>query len=357
MRFRPASSSLGRAGAAAAALLLWACFGGTGTDTENGIVETKAPNLSMAAHVTDGDGHPLKDVILVLRYPGFRPDSGGPAGPDSLGELKTDAAGDVKFQLRASGKFVVEGGLGGAVLFYDTVAVADSTGRTTYTFRSRPGRNFKGTVRLASGLRIDSGVIFVRGTGKAARLAADGTYDLGSLPAEVAVMSVGLRYSAVPVEFRVAEQKPDTNGMSHPISLDTPFACREISADSARAADRAAMAAPESSASPTPTVDSSRVKAAAKSCDSLQAGTVVTVRAPPGSKDSLPATGTPADTVAVNYVAVNSADAAFTGGTRLVPLASCVPAPGTETTTFGVQLQPTATGSDAVVGDVSASCK
>src|SRR6185312_12457736 len=103
----------------------------------------------------------------------------------------------------------------GGDLFYDTLAVADSQGRADYTFRSQPPRNFQGTVRLASGLRVDSGVIFVRGTGKWARLAASGAYDLGSLPAEVALMSVGLRYSATPQQFRVAEQKPPATDTSH----------------------------------------------------------------------------------------------------------------------------------------------
>lgn len=338
-----------------AAALLGACiFGGTGTDTDNGLTQTTPVDRSISARVVDSAGRPVEDVTLVLHTPGFRPDSGGAEQLlDSARTLVTDSAGYARFRMARAGAYVIEGSRGGAVLFYDTLAVADSLGRADYTFRSRPSRSFQGAVRLLSGLRVDSGVIFVRGTGLTARLTAEGAYDLGDLPAEVSLMSVGLRYRASPREFRVAELKNDT---TKPVSLNDSFSCRVIPRDSAEkqpsyqaVTGGPATASPDKATTGPATFDSTRIKAAAGSCDSLQSGTVVTVKAPdpksgPLVRDSV---------VSAPYVVVDGQ-----GSTQpvLVPLKGCVAAPGSESTTFSVSLQPSTTGADALVGDVSGSC-
>jgi hypothetical protein len=361
MRAKLATFLLRLALAASAGLLPWACIiGGTGTDTENGIVDsTGSVNLMVSARVVDSGGRPVRDVTLSLRAPGFRPDSG--AAPeqslDSARELRTDAAGFVKFRVARAGKYVVEGSRQGTVLFYDTLAVADSQGRADYTFRGQPPRNFQGTVKLASGLRVDSGVIFIRGTGRWARLMASGAYDLGSLPAQVALMSVGLRYSASPLQFRVAEQKTaplDTTKLdtTKPANLTGSFSCRVITSDSAaKLPSYAATLGPDRTSTSPTTLDSAHVKAAAGSCDSLQTGTVVTVKllspkAGPITLDSAKS---------ASYLAV-SAGGAAESSPKLVPLQGCVAAPGAETTSFQVQLQPAGAGADALVGDVSGAC-
>lgn len=346
--------SILRFGAAAfAAALLAACLGGTGTDTDNGVNDKDNTvlgdrNLSVTAHVVDGDGHPLEGVFLTLRDPFFRPDSGLPAATplDSAREIRTDSAGDAHFAVKRPGKFVVEGRREGAVLFYDTLAVADSTGRTKFTFRSQAPRAFKGSIALASGFRIDSGVVFVRGTDRFVPLGPAGAYDLGTLPGEVAFMGVGLRYRASPVEFRTAEQRAG----SSPETKST-FACQTSPRDSAEKVASYNQPAPMRGAPETVMVDSSRMRDAAESCDSLRAGTVVNVRVP----SAVPAHGT-ADSATVSYVAVRSQTDALESGPVLVPIQGCMPAPGQESTTLSLQLQPTPTGTDVLVRDINASC-
>lgn len=359
------------------------CIGGTGTDTENGFTDNKAERSPLAGHsgtaarVVDGDGKPRQGVELILHSPGFRGDSS--AAEDrilaSAQSMVSDSDGYVRFHLAAPGKYVAEGRQDGASLFFDTLAVADVKVLAAYTFRIRPATAARGRVRLASGLRIDSGTVFVRGTARFARLAADGAYDLGSLPADVGQLRIGLAYRASVREARVAEQlKPvpgqDTGKITVP-ARDTAkpvFRCREVSVDSAArlgspatfASTREGMV-PMFSTQDTVKLDTAKVAAVDRSCDSLESGTVVAVRTPQNQESQL----LPKDTLTTNLIAVDAGaatarlpGAALNQGAdpTLVPLSGCVASPGTTQTSFEVQLSPTATGNDLFVGDVAEKC-
>ena len=339
--------------AAAGALCLWACIGGTGTDTDNGITSARA---------VDAEGRPLAGVVLRLHMPGFRPDSGvqecGLLAPlregGKLGTLRTDASGQVRFRLAGAGIYVVEGFRNDTVLFWDSLQTDNPSVGLTPVFRMGPVKVFRGAIRLASGMRVDSGAVFVRGTGAWARLSDSGAYDLGVLPEDIASMAVGLRYSAAPVGFRIAEQGKPPDSLVFPVT-GTPkpvFACREISEDSAkRIAAVSALRATEGPAAASDTVklDSARVRAASRACDSLEAGTQVNVKVP--NADTLK------DSVTVTYVVV-SADSmpkdTFAPG-NMVPQRGCLTEPGKDVISYDLAFEPGPDGG-IVVSDVSEAC-
>src|SRR5688572_16202472 len=122
LRFLPACAGL------LAASLLGACIGGTGTDTDNGVVPAgKGPltGTGTAARVVDADGKPLAGVTLALHRPDFHPDSGAAAELllDAVKTPVTDSDGYVRFNLIQPGRYVVEGSRGGAVILFDTLPV------------------------------------------------------------------------------------------------------------------------------------------------------------------------------------------------------------------------------------------
>jgi hypothetical protein len=346
--------------------LLASCIGGTGTDTENGIAGLEGFKSGTAARVVDADGRPLAGVEIRLHEPGFRPDSGAPRVlvVDPGKPMVSDSSGYVTFHLLAPGKYVVEGRRDGASLLFDTLAISDAHAPSIFTCRARATSPVRGMVRLVSGLKVDSGTVFVRGTSRSASLGADGAYDLGLLPGDVGRMAIGLAYRASPREARIAEQRqPDRIAdTAKPV-----FACREATADSAAKFTEARTPPPTSGLNPasadTLKLDTARLAAVGKSCDSLPGGTLVAISTL-RSGESLPVGVKAMDSAVVKYIAVDGASTEgsgaipFQGGqsTVLVPLNGCVAAPGTAVTTYAVSLVPASPGTDLRVGDVEAGC-
>jgi hypothetical protein len=343
--------------AAALATCFTACLlGGTGTDTENGIATDKTdPNAlkGIAARVTDSLGKPLAGVALNLFDPAYRPDLG--AVPEAMttnqpGSLVSDTGGYVRLSLKAAGKFVVEGTWQGKTLFFDTLAVADLKQSAIYTFRARAASAFKGKVTLASGMRIDSGRVFIRGTGRTCPVDAAGGYDLGLLPADAARMGLGVRLVSSPVS--VLKTIPVKGSMTD--SLGTAgYVCRTLSADSAaKVVDSAASPAQMNSALK---LDTAKVDSALKACGTLERGSVINY-----SGGQLPVVvGTTAPNV--NLLVLSGSDSTpFTSPKSLdpvvVPLAECVPTAGKEATSYEVDVHAGAAANDLVVQDVEEKC-
>lgn len=333
---------------ALAALALTACIiGGTGTDTENGAKPADSTANGITARVTDGQGAALAGVALRLFDPGYRPDLGlEPADlvNNAPGTLVSDAQGKVRLSLKAAGKFVVEGSAGGKILFFDTLAVADPAQEASFTFRARATSAFQGKVRLASGMRIDSGWVFIQGTGRVSKVDPQGAYDLGTLPADVARMGLGVRFRSSPVAVLRAVSASSMNDSAG-------YACKEVPADSAA---RVALPAATVGADSQARLDSSQVAPALKACGTLERGTVINVAS--GS----PVSNAPASP-GVNLLVLQGAGT--TGYTSpktmdavVVPLSQCVPGLGSETTTYSVDLRAAASGNDLVVGDVAQKC-
>jgi hypothetical protein len=356
--------------------LLASCIGGTGTDTENGIAGLEGFKSGTAARVVDADGRPLAGVEIRLHEPGFRPDSGAPRVlvVDPGKPMVSDSSGYVTFHLLAPGKYVVEGRRDGASLLFDTLAISDAHAPSIFTCRARATSPVRGMVRLVSGLKVDSGTVFVRGTSRSASLGADGAYDLGLLPGDVGRMAIGLAYRASPREARIAEQRqPDRIadtaliGPGRPDTAKPVFTCREATADSAAKFTDSRMPPSASGLNPasadTLKLDTARLAAVGKSCDSLPGGTLVAISTL-RSGESLPVGVKAMDSAVVKYIAVDGVSAEgsgaipFQGGqsTVLVPLNGCVAAPGTAVTTYAVSLVPASPGTDLLVGDVEAGC-
>jgi hypothetical protein len=353
--------------AIAAALAMWAAcpismsgcvFGGTGTDTENGVTGEGNVKISgVSARVVDGNGFPLKEVSLRLYLPGYRPDSGA-AAPSLLASgakaMTSDDSGYVTVQLAAAGKFVVEGVSAGQTVFFDTLAVPQTTSASLFTFRTRSVRAFKGKVKLASGMRVDSGVVFIRGTGRSAKVDAAGGYDLGVLPEDAGRMAVGLRFASSPIA--VLQVTEATGG---PVTTDTtkPFyTCKDLPKDSA-AKVSSPFAATVSADSLKPSMmsklDTAKVSSALHSCDTLAKGSVINVVSPSaGTKANA---GVPL-LVVQDAVAVSNITGTYRSDAVVVPYAECVPTAGHESTSFDLQLQASAAGSDILIKDVAEKC-
>jgi hypothetical protein len=292
-------------------------------------------------------------VTLRLYLPGYRPDSGH--APDSLVRnakgLLSDSAGLVTIRLKAAGKFVVEGLLAGQTVLYDTLAVPDTLTSTLFTFRTRTVRSFKGKVKLASGMRIDSGAVFLRGTSRWVKLGAAGDYDLGSLPEDVGRMALGLRFTSSPTSVQ------EVTETLLPGSADTgmtTFTCKDVPKDSAARISATPATAPTTEVGMLTKLDTSKVNSALKSCDTLPKGSVINVVSAGafGNKDSA---GVPLLVVkaAMPVVAVNGTHLA---AAVVVPYATCVPSAGQEKTSFDVQVQASGTVSDILVKDVADKC-
>lgn len=356
---------------AAASMVIFGCvFGGTGTDTENGAAEnkTRADLTGISASVVDGNGHPIAGVSFKLYHPEFRPDAGVAQATlvaDAAKTLVSDKEGFVALPLKASGKLVVEGvSAAGQTLFYDTLAVPDAKANTHFTFRARELKGFKGRVSLLSGMRIDSGSVFIRGTGRFVKVDAAGNYDLGSLPADVVRMAIGMRFSSSPTSVKEVTlvNKPDTMG---PISTDTSkttYQCKDVPTDSAARITAPAQRDPASVDSgksvPTSAVDTGKVNTALQSCDTLEQGGVINV-VPPDQKAGT-SVGDTAGTPVI--VLQNARPISMVTGYKgmsdpvVVPYGECIIGAGQESTTFDLQLQPTGANSDILIQDVADKC-
>ncbi len=366
--FRTGKFQLGFAFILSASLALVGCIiGGTGTDTENGVNtqdKGKAPidltKNGVYAHVVDASGAPLSRVLVTLYRPDYRPDTGyGPVNVLIPGNKSpdTDTLGYARIPLADTGKFVAEGRTATGVLFYDTLKVATLGKPSVFTLQSRPSQAYHGAVALASGLHIDSGAVFIRGTPMWVRVDRDGNYDLGRLPIDVARMGLGIRFHAHPVTVKEVTA-PSQND---PVILDTSHAgaCHDLPTDSAaRIASPPAGTPGANAAQTTPptTADSLRVKQALAACDTLASGTVVNIRI---VQDSVPTMQ--AAPAVKNISVIVTADSGGTSGTggnapTYVPYNQCVDTSTGEKLTFTVSVVPASGGSDLVFGDLSAQC-
>lgn len=346
--------------AAVLSLCLSACIlGGTGTDTENGVATdntNKDPNKlqGISARVTDSTGKPIAGVTLGLFDPAYRPDLG--LLPEAIASNKpeslvSDTGGYVRLTLKAAGKFVVEGILQGRTLFFDTLAVPDLQRAAIYTFRARAPLAFRGQVKLASGLRIDSGRVFIRGTGRMAKVDSAGGYDLGLLPADVERMGLGVRFVSSPVTVLRAVVGP----LSMTDSLNqSRYSCQQLSGDSASKAATPVNASPQGETASK--LDTGVVNPALKSCGVLQEGTVINIpetKSPQGTSTLSPETSLLVlkGTDSTNYTSPKVLAAV------VAPLSQCVPTLGKESTTYSVEVQSGAAAGDLVVQDLAQSCQ
>ncbi|MEO6095316.1 MAG: hypothetical protein ABIW76_06455 [Fibrobacteria bacterium] len=357
---------IGLAAAALTSLCLGGCiFGGTGSDTENGVDRSDQKKTDtfeikgVTARVVDAEGKPLAMVNVFLFAPEYRPDTGDAqvsVMADTAKPPVTDSLGYVSLSLKAPGKFVVEGVLAGQTLFFDTLAAPDIKVATPFTFRVRATAAFAGKVKLASGMRIDSGTVFIRGTSRKARIDAAGNYHLGSLPADVARMAVGIRYAASPTS--VQESKQVVIGT---VSMTPTYACKDVPKDStARITAMSGKASTSVIADSIPArskEDSSKLNTALKACDSLPTGSVVNVVS---RNPAVP--GQPNDSTAVPVlVLVDEKPVSSMFGEKLtpaqvIPYAECVPSAGRETTSYDLQLLPAGGNNDLLIKDVAAKC-
>jgi hypothetical protein len=359
---RNASRSRARALAAALSLCLSACIiGGTGTDTEKGVGPDSQntntdPNAltGISARVTDSAGRPLSGVTLGLFDPAYRPDLG--PFPEAVvankpESLVSDTGGYVRLSLKAAGKFVVEGVSQGKTLFFDTLAVADLQRSAIFTFRARAPRAFRGKVKLASGLRIDSGRVFIRGTGRMAKVDSAGGYDLGVLPADAERMALGVRFVSSPMTvLRVALGSLPVSDTS----VRPAYSCKTLSGDSATKAMTPSVLGTQ--AGPQAKLDTGVVNSALKSCGTLQEGSVINVM------DGKSAAGPATMSKETSLLVLKGTDSTnYTSpkvlGPVVAPLAQCVPDLGKESTAYDVVVQTGVASGDLLVEDLSPTCR
>jgi hypothetical protein len=342
--------------ALAFAVCLSSCLlGGTGTDTENGATpqEIKDPNaLSViAARVTDSLGRPIRGVGLRLFDPAYRPDLG--AAPAAVAStppesLVTDTGGYARIALKAPGKFVVEGTQPGKTLFFDTLAVASLKQSAIYTFRARSSSAFKGKVKLASGMRIDSGRVFISGTGRVCAVDSAGAYDLGLLPADAGRMGLGVRLVSSPVT--VLKAAPQSYSSTDTIRF--AYSCQALSPDSAAKTVDAGRGASEDPAAPR--LDSAQVDSALKACGTIARGSVINFYGRGAQGSAVPLSQS------VNLLVLEGGDNDKNGAKSstpvVAPLADCVPAAGKEVTSYSLDVRSGSGSHDLIVGDVAEGC-
>ncbi len=329
-----------------AALALAGCLssciiGGTGTDTENGVNENKSnsdPNAltGIAARVTDSLGRPLRGVALRLFDPAYRPDLGAAPGAVSVTpaeSLVTDTGGYARIALKAPGKFVVEGIRNDQTLFFDTLAVADLKHSAIFTFRARAPLAFKGKVKLVSGMRVDTGRVFIRGTGRMCQVDSAGGYDLGLLPADAGRMGLGVRLVSAPVAVlnAIPIRSPATD-----TTLRDGYMCRTLTGDSA---DKAVDQARAVSEAPAAKVDTVAVDSALKACGAVARGSVISVSGSAVSSDAGVKTTQPVSILVLSTTGSSGYNTPKSTEPVLVPLSECAPAAGKETTTYAVDVQ------------------
>ena len=362
----------GGAGLTLAALCLGACvFGGTGSDHENGVVPTSLNTdefkiKGVTARVVDNAGSPIAGVTLYLYDPAYRPDLGQARNTqltDSAPLPVTDSLGYAGLDLSAPGKFVVEGVFAGKTLFFDTLAAPILRQATLFTFRTRAPAVFRGKVSLVSGMRIDSGSVFIRGTSRTAKMDAAGNYDLGNLPWDAGRMGLGVRYVSSPTTVQESRQavRSDTGGMTGPVTILPAYTCKDVVAKESKVSILTQPASATGADTGTLTremVDSTRLGRALDACDTLPRGSVVNVV----SQDSAAGAWQKRDSTAVPILVLKGETSVVSfNGTKVVPAtvipyAGCVPAAGLETTSYEVKVETTAVKSDILIGDVAATC-
>jgi len=111
------------------------------------------------------------------------------------GELRTDSTGSVTFTVKHAGRYMAQGTRGDTVLVLDTL---NASKPDTLVFKASSVVKLQGKIRLYSGYRVDTGVVFLRGSSLLARVSHEGDFDLGYVPVSAAKLTVGTRYSARP---------------------------------------------------------------------------------------------------------------------------------------------------------------
>ncbi len=370
--------------AALATLLVGCIIGGTGTDTENGITDNKINQsaLGITARIVDTSGNPVPGVLLTAVQPSFRPDSVNPtvlnyavSNDVSQKEVVSNAQGQVGFSLSTSGTYIVEGSKAGQKLFFDTLKIADVKIGQPLTFHARPLHKFQGRVKLASGMRIDSGKVFVRGTSVVVQVDAAGAYNLGLLPFDISKMAIGLRFHSSPtgvVEIHQSliirpvdtlvpvgpGQVPVALG---PTSFLVSFTCTEAPKDSSGKLlfDATPINLDTGNAAGGVLLkDSVRVSAALRTCGSIRGGTLVNLRPLEASPATLSyISGEIKDSVNGSFLVPNLLDAPATpSADQVVPYTHCVSPTGAEKSTLEIKLEETLLGTDLLVRDLNRSC-
>jgi hypothetical protein len=347
---------------AVAALLCGCLFGGTGTDTDNGV----GPNQSLStgnisARVLGADGKPIANVSFAVSDPLFRPDSGKAQAnlwTDSVHAPVSNAKGFAAFTMLKEGTYVLEGSSGGKVVFFDTLKEVNLKVVTSITFTTRESKAFKGKVKLVSGMHVDSGAVFIRGTRRWVKVDASGSYDLGILPIDVARMGVGIRYSSSPTAVLEVNQ-------SQTISEAVKYTCKDVSKDTLNKALSPSFPGSLDSAKDTAqatraanSLDTVKINAAVNSCDTVPKGALLTVKV---EDPQQPVSTMKKDSVSVPYIVTGAGDSIYVtykeiSYDHVILFNQCVEAPGVEKTTFGIELQPTDDGSDLLVGDLADKC-
>ncbi len=367
---------------ALASLLVGCIIGGTGTDTENGVTDTKNNQsaLSITARIVDTSGNPVAGVVLTAVQSSFRPDSVHPtvinyavSNDTNQKEVVSNTQGRVGFNLSTSGTYIVEGSKAGQKLFFDTLRIADVKIGQTLTFHVRPLHKFQGRVKLASGMRIDSGKVFIRGTSLAVNVDAAGAYNLGLLPFDISKMAIGLRFHSSPtgvVEIRqsLILRAVDTLApvvllpvVSGSASFMVVYTCTEAPKDSSGKLlfDSAPISLDTGNAAGGVLLkDSIRVSAALRSCDSIRGGTLVNLRPLEASPTILSRiSGGLNDSVNGSFLVPSLLDAPATpSADQVVPYAHCVNATGAEKSTLDIKLEETLLGTDLSVRDLDSAC-
>jgi hypothetical protein len=100
-------------------------------------------------------------------------------------------------------------------------------------------------------------------------------------------------------------------------------------------------------------LDTAKVSSALHSCDTLTKGSVINVVSP--SAGTKTTAGVPL-LVVQDAVEVSNVTGTYRSDAVVVPYAECVPTAGHESTSFDLQLQPSAAGSDILIKDVAEKC-
>lgn len=371
-------------------VLLSGCiFGGTGTDTENGVGPNETMNKNpkdvagaISAQIFDASHKPLAGVKLIALPVEFRPDSN--QNVDMFNQIvplvtsqKTvvsDAKGWAGFTLRSSGTFLIEGSINGTPLFFDTLKITDNPVSQTLNFTASPLGNFAGNIKLASGMHIDSGLVFIRGTQRFVRVNVSGAYTLGSLPTTVEHMGLGIRYAASPTAvLQVVQTFIPNNSVKDstkiPVvlvkadSLKVVYTCNDVAKDSAvkiiqvlPVTQVVSAGKPISAGSASSPLDSTKVNAALKSCDSLAPGSIVNIKPPDPELGIL---ASKVDSVGGVFVVTSKtldSNYQVISYNTSQHYTQCLEKPGTEKTSFNISLAPSAMGNDMVVGDIGTTC-
>ena len=197
-----------------ATLLLAACNGGTGTDTDNG-----AEPLFLNAVVLNADGSPAPEILLSVHRPAYRADS--VEAPPLLtpdDSIVSDANGSFQIALKYQGVYILQGRRRDTTVLLDTLKALEPGG-VLYsgfggppTFRIQEPTRANGTLALRSGYKTDSGRVILRGTTHLSEIGADGAYDFGELPPAAERLAVSVLHNAVPAGHRYIRVVETQNG-------------------------------------------------------------------------------------------------------------------------------------------------